>query len=230
MGTVNGFLPSQNAFHFINSWPNVPDFKIPTPMGEIKIGNAANGLCGGMVYAVRDLMEAGRLPPSSTQNPGPESPAFQYLVKRLFESFDFPEGVFKIYQWMNLPRRDKTYRGIVKQHGLSWLTINESLPAIRECIDGNSLCPIIIIRALSPDPRLLGENHQVLVYGYEDQDLMTILHIYDPNYLNRDDLCITFDHTHPEKTTDFVHTAEGANIFALFPADYHTHDPAPLFQ
>ena len=70
MAAIAGFLPSTHGLHYVNHWPHVPDLKVGTPFGEIGIGDAANGLCGGMAFAVADLWAAGQLaPPTSTDNP-----------------------------------------------------------------------------------------------------------------------------------------------------------------
>ncbi len=76
---VPGFKPSTSGFHFSNSsFPHVT---------YLAIGDAANGMCGGMVYAARDYFEAGIPIPSDTTNPT-SGPLFDYLVKRLIDSFD----------------------------------------------------------------------------------------------------------------------------------------------
>jgi hypothetical protein len=47
---VAGFTPSANGFHFVNSWPSEPDIVVNVPaLGNVSIGNASNGLCGGLV-------------------------------------------------------------------------------------------------------------------------------------------------------------------------------------
>ncbi len=46
-----GFLPWRHGFAFTNSWPPAPAVEIPTRLGTLGIGNAARGLCGGMVFA-----------------------------------------------------------------------------------------------------------------------------------------------------------------------------------
>ena len=55
------------------------------------IGDASNGLCGGMVFAARDYFEAGRTPPPDTTPPS-EGPLFDFLVDRSFDSFCLPWG------------------------------------------------------------------------------------------------------------------------------------------
>jgi hypothetical protein len=62
MPSVANFQPSKSGFHFANHFSAVPDLHINAPIiGDLGIGNAFNGLCGGMVFAVRDYFES-RLP------------------------------------------------------------------------------------------------------------------------------------------------------------------------
>src|SRR6185437_8999559 len=58
----SGFVPSQDAFAFTNSWPSAPAVTVQTPFGQVGIGNADNGLCGGMVFAALDYWHAGKTP------------------------------------------------------------------------------------------------------------------------------------------------------------------------
>ena len=53
MPRVSGFLPSRSAFHFANSFPNIPLRYIDIGPARVPIGNAANGICGGMAVATR---------------------------------------------------------------------------------------------------------------------------------------------------------------------------------
>src|SRR6059036_1583512 len=88
MGVVGGFAPSTSGFRFPNLFPHVPVRQIGIPgVVSVPIGDASNGLCGGMVFAARDYFEAGRTPPADTTPPG-DGPLFDYLVDRLFDIFD----------------------------------------------------------------------------------------------------------------------------------------------
>ena len=102
MPRIDGFLPSTSGFHFPNSFPHVPlrTVHVPELAVEIPILDAANGLCGGMVYAVRDYFEHGMPPPALTAPPS-DGPLFDYLVQRLFESWDLPGGVLRYLYLMN---------------------------------------------------------------------------------------------------------------------------------
>jgi hypothetical protein len=227
MAKLNRFLPSTHGLEYVNSWPHVPDRKVALGPGhpEIDLLDAANGLCGGMVFAVRDLFEAGLPRPPARQNPPPDSPAFGYIVERLFDSFGGLLGIGRYLLWMNLPRDDSL---IV--HGLSWLTINGSMPVIRSAIDEGHPCPLGLVCIQSLNPVDLGQNHQVLVWGYEDGPTTTTLHLYDPNHPNRDDVTITFDPTHPAQTTDFLYSTGEHTVFGFFVSDYSPCDPKTLLE
>src|SRR5215211_2802882 len=65
---VPGFRPSTGGLHFPNAFPHVPNLEIDLPGGTtVPIGDAANGLCGGMAWTVRDLFETGLAPPAMTR-------------------------------------------------------------------------------------------------------------------------------------------------------------------
>ncbi|MDQ1484424.1 MAG: hypothetical protein QOJ62_117 [Actinomycetota bacterium] len=225
MGDLPNFLPSTHGLHYANSWASAPVVKIPTPFGDIDIGDAKHGLCGGMTFAVRDLFEAGRTPPPGATNPASTSPAFGYITKRLIDSFELPHGVARYYEWMNLPSGDEFFI-----HGTSRRTIEQSMPTIRATIDSGHPCPIGIVCAHSTNPQALGENHQVLAYGYADVGSTTTVRIYDCNHPDDDAVAISFDHTHPHHTTKFSYSYDDHTVFGFFRTSYAPRDPSPLFN
>src|SRR5215472_14481727 len=93
-----GFLPSRDGFAFPNSWPAAPAITLPTPVRRIGIGNAAAGLCGGMVFAALDYWHAGLRPQPG--RPAPGSALYRYLVRRQIASWHLPSGVARYYRWM----------------------------------------------------------------------------------------------------------------------------------
>ena len=234
MGDVAGFLPSRNGLHYPNHWPDEPDITIPMPQPfpPITIGDAANGLCGGMVFGVLDLFNAGQLPPATTQNPADPSPAFNDIVQRLLDSFKIPGGVIQYYTWMQLPTHDDQVNlfgnTITLITGTSDLTINQSMPAIRSTIDAMHPCPLGLVTVHAADPTQLGMNHQVLAWGYEDSGAMTIVKVYDPNLPDDDNVTITFDHTDPAHTTTFNYSGNNT-VLGFFPITWYApKDPSPL--
>ena len=59
-----------------------------------------------MAYTVRDFFES-RLPvPGNPANPVLHSPLYDYIVRRLFDSFDIPNGVAAYLAWQ-LPTRNQ---------------------------------------------------------------------------------------------------------------------------
>ena len=231
MAKLNEFLPSTQGLKYVNIWPHVPDRKVALPLGLPEVGllDAAAGLCGGMVFAVRDLFEAGLPRPPALQNPPPGSPAFDYIVERLFDSFGGLLGIGNYLLWMGLPRDDRVIGSMIV-HGSSWHTINESMPVIRSTIDEGHPCPLALVCIHSLNPVGLGQNHQVLVWGYEDGPTTTTLHLYDPNHPDRDDVTITFDPTHPAQTTDFLYSTKDHTVLGFFVPAYSPCDPKPLLD
>ena len=136
-GAVAGFLPSTNGFHFANSWPHQPDITVPFPTGAIKIGDAANGLCGGMTYAVRDFFEASRPIPVGSVNPPLNSALYAFIVRRLFDSFDIPAGVMQYLSWQ-APTRNQFKD-----------TVQDEWPKIKAGVDAGHLVPLGLIRTRS---------------------------------------------------------------------------------
>jgi len=184
---VPGFLPSQNGFHFENSWPAEPDIVIPTMNGPLAVGNAADGLCGGMAYAVRDIFETGAHVPAQTSNPAFQTPLFQYIVRRLFESFDIPSGVLAWMSW-SLPTRNQAHDMVLTE----W-------PAIRAQLSAGSLVALGLVRVRSFWPGDLGNNHQVLAWGFdEDATHKVSLYLYDPNHADDNEVTLAFDAAHPD--------------------------------
>jgi hypothetical protein len=225
MGDVPNFKPSVQGLHYANSWASAPVVKIPTPFGDINVGDAKHGLCGGMAFAVRDLFEAGRTPPTQAANPAANSPAFHYITTRLIDSFDLPEGVARYYEWMNLPTGDELF-----VQGTSRRTIEDTMPAIRTTIDAGHPAPLGLVCAHSANPQDLGQNHQVLAYGYTDNANITTVRLYDCNHPDDDNVTIVFDSSKPHQTTTFTYSYDDHDVVGFFPSDYAPKDPSPLFQ
>ncbi len=219
--SVPGFRPSTRAFHFSNHFPRAPVLGIPLPgIGRIPIGNAANGLCGGMAFAVRDLFTAGRPPPPDTEPPPYGSPLFRYLVRRLFDSFNLPIGPLRYFRCMTLPDGDTP-----STRGLSWRTLVEEWPIVREDIEHGLLSPLGLIRVRSPNPLQMGHNHQVLAYGYEVDETTEALRIavYDPNYPDHDRLPLSTSLADPTRPSPLVYP-HGEIFRGFFRTRYRARD------
>jgi hypothetical protein len=175
------FLPSRDGFAFTNSWPPAPAITLPTPVRRIGIGNAAAGLCGGMVFAALDYWHAGLQPPA--ERPAPGSPLFRYLVRRLIASWHIPSGVARYYQWMNLPDGEA---------GLGSRTLSASWPQVRARLDAGVPAVLGVVTVASANPAKLGHNHQVLAFGYTLEPGEVTVRVYDPNSGPDDTVSISF--------------------------------------
>ena len=187
---VEGFTPSVSGFRFANSFPHEPVLAVQLGGGRIGVGNAANGLCGGMVFAARDLFEAGFAPPPTTEPPASGSPLFRYVVRRLFHSFDLPVGPARYMAWMVLPTGD----GRLGVRGLAFRSVRREWPRIKRDLDRGVLSPVGLVRVSSVNPLELGRNHQVLAYGYDldERSRAVALRVYDPNHPGADNLTLSF--------------------------------------
>ncbi len=233
---VPGFSPSRSGFKFSNrDFAPAPLLRLP-PISvagvQVGIGNAAHGLCGGMVFATRDLFEAGITPPALTTPPS-SGPLFDYLVRRLFDSFDLPSGVATYMLLMNplFPDHETPLSRLgVAPHGRAWVMIREQWPRIKEDIDHQRLSPIGLVQVESADPRLLGKNHVVLVYGYELDGNDLALHVYDPSFPNVDDARICLSIADPRRATAVTRTHGARRIRCFVRLDYKfTRPPAGVF-
>jgi hypothetical protein len=213
---VPDFKPSRCGLHFLNMFPPEPLLSIPLPLGSIPLGKASGGLCGGMAYTTRDYFQAGQLPPATTDPPPAGSDLYKYLVKRLFDSFSLPSGVAKYYQWMTLGDGDNWF-----VHGVSWRTIQEEWPLIQADLHSGVLSPLGLVRVQSFDPLQLGENHQVLAYGYElDENSNDLtLFLYDPNHPNQDDVTLQINLSNPSQASPVTYST-GEFTRGFFRADY----------
>src|SRR5215469_1052706 len=98
---VPGFLPSTSGLHFVNYYPHEPTLTVNLPFGRVlPIGDAANGLCGGMVFTVVDFFEARRPVPADRDPPAAGSQLYSFIVKRLFDSFNLPLGLSRYLELM----------------------------------------------------------------------------------------------------------------------------------
>jgi hypothetical protein len=204
---AGGFLPSRHGFAFANSWPSAPALAVTTRFASIGIGNAAGGLCGGMVFAALDYWHAGIAPPAV--QPAPGSPLYRYLVRRLMASWHLPAGVARYYHWMGMTDGDSSLellgRRLVTRRGVSWRTIELEWPQVRAILEAGIPAALGLVTVASLNPLELGCNHQALAFGYAESGSTVTVRAYDPNSGPRDDIGIRFDTAAPTAATAFSH-------------------------
>lgn len=229
--SVPGFLPGTSGFAFPNAFPRKPVRSIGIPgVVSVPIGDASNGLCGGMVFAARDYFEAGRPPPDDTEPPS-GGPLFEFIVDRLFDSFDLPLGPARYLKLMSphLPDGETWLSRLgIGPHGRAWLMVREEWPKIRADLDAGHPSPIGLVRVRSSDPFDLKENHQVLAYGYDLDGPMLTMRLYDPNRPRRNDVTLSLGIADPNAPTPVRTFPAGPRVFAFFRVPYTRSAPPAL--
>lgn len=202
-----GFLPSRDGFGFTNDWPPAPAITLPTPVRGIGVGNAAAGLCGGMIFGALDYWRAGLRPPRA--RPAPGSPLYRYLVRRQIASWNIPAGVARYYWWMNLPDGDSHLdllgRRPLRERGVSSRTIAGQWPRLRASLDRGTPAALGLVTMASTNPARLRHNHQALAFAYQTKGPQVIVRVYDPNSGPDDGVGIRFDASCPARATEFQH-------------------------
>jgi hypothetical protein len=220
------FRPSVNGFCFRNAFPRGPVISLRRfGLPRVGVGNAAGGLCGGMVFAALDLYGAGRPVPTDTQPPVAGTTTFRYLVRRLLASFRLPWGVIRYQRYM--ARADGNRRRLgVRRHGLSWLTIVRHWPKVRTELDHGRPVPVGLVAARGLNPLELGRNHVVLAYDYMLTDDQLVLRVYDPNTGPVDDVQLALSLAHPDQATPITHNIDiGHTVRGFFPVGYRPRTP-----
>src|SRR5438067_6999475 len=221
---VPGFTPKKCGFPFPNDFEEGPVLTLSVPLiGDIPVGNAAGGLCGGMVFAALDLFLRELPPPPGATAPKPGTPLFKYLARRLIDSFNGPAGVYKYLEWMRLPDEGHFF-GLFKS--IRWYTVNGEWPAIRADLDGGRPCPLGLIKVESVNPLDVGDNHQILAYGYdldEGTGQLTV-HAYDPNEPGDDNVTLAVNIADPANPSAISYSADPAGR-GFFRTPYTPADP-----
>ena len=114
-------------------------------------------------------------------------------------------------------------------HGRAWVMINQEWPLIRADIDGGNPSPLALVTIKSLDPTRIFDNHQVLVYGYELDGADLVMHVYDPNFENNNNIAISLSIADPQHTTPVAYSGTifgGDNvIWCFFRTDYAFSSP-----
>ena len=222
---VPGYLPSIHGFAFANHWPaeHITSITLPDPFGDILIGNAAWGLCGGMSFASRDYFESGMWAPQQTTNPtGEGDPLFDYIVRRLAQSLNVGDVAdFMKYADPIYPNTDDPTLG----NGRDWVMAHVAFPGIRDVIDSGHPCPIGLV--LKQLPTLTGMGHQVCVYAYQLTGQQLVLWVYDPNSPGNDAITMKMDISRTDQALIDVNGTVNVpeHPICFFTQSYEQRDP-----
>jgi hypothetical protein len=181
-----------------------------------------------MVYAARDYFEARQLPPAATAPPR-DGPLFEYLVRRLVDSWDIPRGVLR-YLYLMSPELPDYGLAVgparILARSRASIMIRDEWPRIQRDIDSDLPSPLGLVNCKSADPTLLGRNHQVLAYGYDLAGTDLTLAVYDPNAPDDDDVTISLSLASPDEPCQLACTT-APTLACFFRSRYAPAAPPP---
>lgn len=225
---VPGFLPSTGGLHFCNYYPHEPELQIKIPLGPtLPIGDAANGLCGGMAFTVRDFYEAKQTPPPDTSPPSAGSPLYDFIVQRLMDSFNLPLGIGRYVELM-----EPAFPDVGLGFGLpgrASVMVRDEWPHIQSDLDAGRLVPLGLVKVKSSNASDLCKNHQVLAYGYDLNGADLTIWLYDPNYPNDDEVNLRLSIASIQVPVSVTYTpADAEGVFCFFRTPYSPKQPPRL--
>jgi hypothetical protein len=223
---VPNFLPSTSGLKFANSWPHEADLTLRLQGRFIfGIGDAANGLCGGMAFETADHHIAGVPIWPETEAPPADSPRFKAIVSRQLDSLDWGILPLRFYSMMAFRPGVATVLGnLLGRAPQTTATVRDEWPKIRAGLDAGSLVNIGLVRASANDPRRLTANHQVLAYGYTLDTGSVAIALYDPNHPADDtvELRVELD---ADGRVSRLEQSTGEPLFAFFQYPYSAKPP-----
>jgi len=167
---------------FPNDFAQEPLLIVHLPLiGDLKLGDASLGLCGGMTLAALDYFISQTPPPAESEVPLPNTPLSDYLITRQMDSLFPPFGMLQCYYWTVHANNADLLR---------WST--EIIPQLKHNLLLHPI-PLTLIKVHAWNPQQTAHNHQVLLYeivpNYKPNNYL--LRICDPNYPKDDTITLT---------------------------------------
>lgn len=224
---VPNFLPSTSALKFANAWPHAADITVRVRIFSLAIGDAANGLCGGMAFETADHHIAGVPIWPETEPPPAESPHFKAIVGRQLDSLRWGLLPLRFYSMMAFrPETPTVLSGLLRRAPQATATVRDEWPRIRAGLDAGDLVNVGLVRAKANDPRRLTSNHQVLAYGYTLDGPSVAIAIYDPNHPADETVELRIE-IGPDGRVSKLEQSTGEPLFAFFRYGYKAKPPTP---
>src|SRR5258708_4851956 len=169
-----------------------------------------------MAFAVRDYFESKLPVPPDVVTPE-AGLLFDYIVMRLFDSFNLDHPATGVPRYMELmnPAMSDDSRATVM--------ITTEWPKVKADIDSGRLSPLALIETKSLNPDDLKNNHQVLVYGYDLKGTNLVMHLYDPNFPGIDNVTLSLDLKDPHHATP-VNFSQPGTVYCFFQQMYMYED------
>jgi hypothetical protein len=184
-------------------------------------------MCGGMVFAALDYFTAGRTIPA-VGRPEAGTVLYDYLARRLVDSFDLPGGPLKYLDYMNPTRRDRDnwLSWLTRRRGRDWLMGHREWPRLRQRLDEGP-CPLAWVHVRSADPFDLGQNHVVLAHRYTIDGPVATVHVYNPNVVGptADAQWFSFRIDSTRALDRVTRSHGGKPILCFFPLAYRATEP-----
>ena len=167
------FNPREHGFKFSNGFVN----HVVTIPG-LGIDLTTRGRCGGMAAAALDYWHNGLGLPEDSSLPVDGSLLGDYIYARLLNTMVDNGETF--FHFMRTPDHPTWFNGI----GVARATREEEFPKIRAALESGQPCLLDLSQARSIGE--LGNDHQIVAYGYESDERYTYLLTYDNNYPDRE--------------------------------------------
>ena len=170
------FRPSEHGFKFGNAFK----LDIPIKLPFIEKFGSSYGLCGGMSLLAADCFVHGVAMPDLKKAPETGTKLYTYILNRQLDTFGTRfKYLIKFFRWWRMYSTFETQQATLKE----WTKL-------KQLIDDGKPTPLGLVYVDEQTGRLW-DNHQVLGYDYKQISSTEIhIHIYDPNYPNRDDVFI----------------------------------------
>jgi hypothetical protein len=162
------FNPVEHGFAFANAFTN---HLVHVPALGLDV--ATRGRCGGMAFASLDYWHNGLAVPDSSTLPVDGTLVADYVMARMNDSAI--ANAAKNVQFLLTPDNPTWLQGI----GVARQTREQEYPRLKQALDAGTPVPIGIVQAR--DVGSLGNDHQVVAYGYEDLGRYSHVYIYDNN-------------------------------------------------
>jgi hypothetical protein len=223
---VPDFLPSTSGLRFANSWPHEADLTLRLQGRFILgIGDAADGLCGGMTFVTADHHLVGAPIWPDPVAPPADSPHFRTIVSRQLHSLRWGLLPLRFYSMMAFrPAVPTALSRLLRRTPPATATIRDEWPKVRAGLDAGNLVNVGLVRASGNDPRKLTRNHQVLAYGYTLDGTSLRIAIYDPNHPGLDTVELQVE-IGPDGRVSKLAQSTGEPLCAFFQYAYKAKPP-----
>jgi hypothetical protein len=169
---VTNFSPARHGFAFSNN--NFLNHVLPLPGGG---SITTRGRCGGMAFAALDYYSFGLPVPKNPNLPSDGTLLADYIYKRLIDSFSLSGPKFVT---LTLAPDHPTWVSPGLTH---WTKVDETAN-VRRNVDAGAPMVLGLIEATNLGD--VGNNHQVVAYGYGSDPNSMPVFIYDDNYPGQD--------------------------------------------